>query len=126
VTEENLNTDKILNDILSGNKVADILRNPKEFPAALIEKLSLETALKYWNGQINYSDGDYIMNHLHGFWLSNENYFKKNAFAGIALECYEAFDAGEYYRENDDRSIDPAEKYTKPLIEAFLKKQQII
>jgi hypothetical protein len=37
-----------------------------------------------------------------------------------------AFDAGEYYRETDDRSIDPSEKYTRPLIEILLRKRKEI
>jgi hypothetical protein len=123
---ENINTDKILTDILSGIDIADIFKNPIEFPTELIEKLSLETALKYWKGNIDYSDGDSIMNHLYGFWLSDEKFYKNYGFSEIAWECYEAFDAGEYYREDDDKNIDPAEKYTKPLIEELLKKRQII
>lgn len=127
VIEQNSNTDKILaelsKEILSGNQVADILNNPKDFPTGLIEKLSLETALKYWNGQIDYREGDYIMNNIYAFWVSNEYYVQNCKFSEIAWECYEAFDAGEYYRENIDRRVDPAEKYTKPLVERLLKKR---
>ncbi len=129
MTEQNLNTDWILEslskEILSGNQVADILDNPKVFPTELIEKLSLETALKYWYGHIDYRDGDCIINNIYTFWVTKD-YYINYEFSDIAWECYDAFDSGEYYRENDDRSIDPAEKYTKPLIERFLKKRQQI
>jgi hypothetical protein len=126
VTEQNLNTDKILMEILIGNQLDVILNNPREFPTELIERLSLETALKYSNGQIDYSDGDLIMNHLYSFWVTNDNYCKNSRFGDIAWECFEAFDAGEFYREDDDRNIDPAEKYTRPLIEELLKNRQIL
>ena len=128
MTEKYINTDTILaklsKEILSGNQVAVILNNPQDFPTVLIEKLSLETALKYWHGQIDYEDGDCTMNNLFNFWITKE-YYENYEFSDIAWECYDAFDSGEFYRENDDRSIDPAEKYTKPLIERFLKKRQI-
>jgi hypothetical protein len=38
-------------EILSTAEIVVLLKNPKDFPKELIEKLSLETALKYWNGQ---------------------------------------------------------------------------
>ena len=128
MTEQNSNTDKILaqlsKEILSGKQVADIFDNPRDFPTGLVEKLSLETALKYWHGQIEYRDGDCIMNNIYTFWITNEYYIKNYEFSDIAWECYDAFDAGEFYRENDDRRIDPAEKYTKPLVERLLKKRK--
>jgi hypothetical protein len=113
-------------EILTGNQVADIFDNPKEFPTALIEKLSLETALKYWTGQISYHDGDCIMNNIYAFWTTNPYYVKNYPFSDIAWECYQAFDAGEFYRENDDRSIEAAETYTRPLVEKLLRKQKQI
>lgn len=128
MVEQNSNTEKILAElskgILSGNQVADILNNPIEFPTGVIEKISLETALKYWNGRINYEEGDSIINNIYTFWVTNEYYFKNYKFPDIAWECYDAFDAGEYYRENDAKSINPTEKYTKPLIEELLKRRQ--
>jgi len=130
VTRLNSNTEKILAElskaILSGNQVADILNNPKEFPTELIETLSLETGLKYWNKEMDYEYGDCIMNNIYTFWISNEYYSKYFEFPDIAWECYYAFDAGEYYREDDDRSIDPAEKYTRPLVETLLRKRKQI
>jgi hypothetical protein len=65
------------------------------------------------------------MNNIFTFWM-NEHHVKNYAFSGIAWDCYLAFDAGEYYREDDDRNINPAEEYTKPLIEELLKNRQII
>lgn len=125
VTEQNSTTDIILaklsKEILKGNHVSYILNNPIKFPTQLIEELSLETALKYWNGKMNFRDGDCIMNNLYIYWMTNECFIKNNGFSGIAWECYEAFDSGEFYRYNDERSIDPSEKYTRPLVESLLR-----
>src|SRR5439155_8287362 len=102
-------------EILNGSQISDILNNPIEFPTKLIEELSLATTLRYWNGQMTYSDADCIMNNLYIYWMTREGVDKSDGFFGIAWECYLAFDAGEFYRDNDDRSIDPPEKYTRPL-----------
>lgn len=130
MTESNSNFENILKELskeISDKKlVAHILNNPKEFPTELIEKLSLETALKYWNGKMSYEDGDCIMNNIYSFWIMNEYYFKNYGFSDIAWECYDAFDSGEYYRKEDAENIDPAEKYTKPLIEDLLRKRKKI
>ena len=128
--KENLNIEKILSELskenLSGNQVSEILNNPKEYPTELIEELSLETALKYWNGKIEYEAGDCIMNNIYTFWVTNKYYFENYGFSNAAWECYEAFDSGEYYRKEDGENIDPAEKYTKPLIGNLLRKRSII
>ncbi|MBD0332803.1 MAG: hypothetical protein ICV66_09115, partial [Chitinophagaceae bacterium] len=118
-------TEKILvglsKEILSIAEIVNLFDNSKDFPKELIEKLSLETALKYWNGQISYKDGDMIMNNLFIGCIHNENDFKNYEFPNTAWECYLAFDSGEFYRQDDDKSVDPAEKYTKPLVEVLLK-----
>lgn len=128
--EENLNIEKILNHLskenLSSIQVSEILYNPKEYPTELIEKLSFETALKYWNGKMDYEDGNCIMNNINTFWSTNKNYFNNYGFSEIAWECYDAFDSGEYNRKEDDINIDPVEKYTKPMIEDLLRKRKLI
>ena len=130
MTEQNSTIEKIFSElskkILTAKQVSDLLSNPIEFPTELIEKISLSTALKYWNREIDFRDGDCIMNNLFTFWTTNEYHLKSYGFPNIAMECYEAFDNGEFYRENDDRSIDPSEKYTRPLIENLLRKQKKI
>jgi hypothetical protein len=111
---------------LKGNQVAEILNNPIEYPTELIEKLSLETAMKFWDGKINYENGDCIMNNIYTFWVTNEHFFKNYGFSDIAWECFEAFDSGEYFRKEDKENIDLSEKYTKPLIENLLIKRKLI
>ncbi len=126
----NSNTEKILaelsKEIFKATEVSIILGNPIEFPTELIEELSLATALKYWNGKMGFEEGDCIMNNIYDFWVTNEYFCKNYGFSDIAWECFEAFDSGEYYRKDDDENIDPAEKYTKPLIEKLLRKRNLI
>jgi flagellar biosynthesis component FlhA len=40
---------KLSKELLSGKEVAELLDNPKDFPIKLVENLSIETALNYWN-----------------------------------------------------------------------------
>ena len=110
-------------EILDSDKIASVLGNPKEYPTKLIEDLSLETASKFYKKEISYLEGDYIMNNLYSFWTSNLYFFKNYSFSEVASECYEAFDAGEYYRSTDDPKLDPVNIYSKPLIEKLLKKR---
>jgi len=123
-------TEKILarlsKELLTTNKTVHLLNNPKDYPKELIEKLSIETALKYWNGEIGFDDGDRIMNNLCGSCIHNETDFVNYEFPTTAWECFLAFDAGEFYRQEDDKSVDPSEKYTKPLIAEFLRKRNLI
>lgn len=111
---------KLSIDIENSDDVFKILGEPKEYPTELIEELSLETATLYFNGDISFLEGDFIMNNLYGFW--SHFFFENFTFSKIAWECYVAFDSGEYYRTEDDSEIDPENVYTKPMIEKFLKK----
>ncbi|MFN0292670.1 hypothetical protein [Pedobacter helvus] len=120
--DQNLTAEKILNELLIGNELSNILNNPKEFPSELMEILSIIVALKFFKNEISYSDGDQIMNSVWGFWVTNDHYIENYPIPENVYECYGAFDAGEYYRTEDDATINPIEKYTRPLIEEFLKK----
>lgn len=112
---------KLSEKILDGNDIAKILGSPNDFPKDIVEKLSLKTANDYWNGKTDYENANCIMNNLHTFWVTNTNYFKNFDFGKIAWICYNAFDSGEYIRSGDDPEIDPAEKYTKPIIKKLLQ-----
>ncbi|WP_316765635.1 hypothetical protein [Pedobacter frigiditerrae] len=128
--EKNLDIENILaklsRKILRVEEVSLILNNPVDFPTELVENLALITAIRYWNNEINFEDGDCIINNVYRFWWTNDFYVGNYPFSEIAWECYEAFDAGEYPRTNDDKTIDPAEKYTRPFIEDMLKKRNLI
>ncbi|MGL1889100.1 MAG: hypothetical protein OCD76_21485 [Reichenbachiella sp.] len=109
-------------ELLSGEEVFELLGIPTKFPKELVEELSIETAVLYSNGTLNFDEADCIVNNLWGLWTTNDNYFKDSEYGDISRECYEAFDAGEYIRSTDGEDVDPELKYTKPLIEALLKK----
>ena len=130
MSEQDSNTEKILaelsKEILGSDLVSDILNNPLEFPTELIDNLCIATALKYWNREIDYHSGDCIMNNLFFFWMANASSYHDCKFPDIAWECFNAFDTGEFYRENDDRSIDPSEKYTRPVVESILRERKLI
>lgn len=120
-----LNTNDLLN-LLSKRKldvkeVHGILGNPKKFPTDLIEKISIETALKYWTNNLAFKDGDCIMNNLYFYWQLNPDNTAPENFSKISMDCYEAFDAGEYQHAQDGLEINPEQKYTKPMIAAVLK-----
>jgi len=112
---------KLSEELLSGQEVGEIFGDPKDFPTELVENISIETALNYWNGKMEFEEGDCIMNNLQGFWVTNDRFVQNFGFGKISWACYEAFDAGEYIRRTDNPDIDPAEIYTKPLIEKLLK-----
>ena len=117
LSKENLNTVAIFN----------LFKNLQDHGTQLIEKMSLELALQFWNGQISYQDGNNVMYLLLNIARKfNETNFKEYEFSDIAWECYLAFDAGEYYHIGDDKTVDPSEKYTKFLIEIILKKKKLI
>ena len=117
LSKENLNTVAIV----------DLFKNSQDHGTQLIEKMSLELALQFWNGQISYQDGNMFMYLLLDFARKfNETYFNEYEFSNIAWECYLAFDDGEYYHIGDDKTVDPSEKYTKPCIEKILKKKKLI
>lgn len=112
---------KLSQQILNSNQIAKILGNPQEYPCELIEELSKETAIRYWNGEIDFHAGDCIMNNLYSFWVTNDYFIRNFKFGEISTLCFEAFDCGEYFRPNDSKDVDPPEKYTKPLINKLLK-----
>ena len=79
-------------------------------------------AKNYLKGKCNYSYSDGVANNIHDFMMSghylNAN---NNSLADPAYSIYLAFDAGEYYRKEDDRSVEPHVKYTKAEIEQILR-----
>lgn len=83
------------------------------------DSVSLEIAQEYQAGGLSFEICDGIMNDLwpmvvEGLMLSGEHELPCPFY-----EIYEAFDAGEYHRKAD-RSDDPVELYTKPMIEELL------
>lgn len=109
--------------------ITDIFDSSVEYSIDLLDHLSLIIAIKYFNREIEFKLGDYIMNIIF-FKIfdilslnksTNPFSVSQNELPRISRECYLAFDAGEYYRDNDDKNVDPSEKYTRPLIEELLR-----
>ena len=128
---QNLIIESILFELSKENldnaTIIDLFKNSQDHGKQLIEKLSLEVALRFWNGQITYLTGDIIMNKLLNIGqIFNKILSKEYEFSTIAWECYLAFDAGEFYHEGDDSTVDPSQKYTKHYIEKVLKKSKLI
>jgi hypothetical protein len=88
VTEWNFTAERILAEsskgILSRDLIGAIFSNPAEFSKILIEKRSIATALKFWNGDISFRNGDYIINNLYIFWMASDHFVRNSEFSGIA------------------------------------------
>lgn len=72
-------------------------------------------AIEFANGELSYADGDVVMNELIHFSGCDDNPF--------ILQIYQAFDAGEFYRNDDPKGTIPWQKYTLPLIMKALAKE---
>ncbi len=80
-----------------------------------IDQFSIQLAHKYLQGELDYTFCDHAMNNVFGF-MTTKEFNQSNIIDddGPAFRIFLAFDRGEYYHSEDDRSIDPVEKYTKP------------
>ncbi|MGU7813163.1 hypothetical protein [Burkholderia sp. AW49-1] len=82
---------------------------PERFDA-----IAIKLACGYHYGQLSYGFCDGAVNLLAGR-LYSDVLVDRDTWPHLFWEIYLAFDAGEYYRSGE-RNIDPAEKYTRPLI----------
>jgi hypothetical protein len=69
---------------------------------------SKHVAEEFSRGEMSYADGDAAMNRLFGVAGID--------LSGFAMDIYEAFDAGEFFRENDPAGTIPWQKYTLPYV----------
>ncbi|MCJ9430508.1 hypothetical protein [Kordiimonas marina] len=86
----------------------------------IFETLAKRVAIAYHDQKIGYEQGDSIMNYL---WLECLSEMTKGHLEDIPpvlMEMYEAFDAGEFYR-TDDQSDDPVKEHTDPAIARFVE-----
>lgn len=108
--------DDIFNKVIHDDKsIFDVLKEPKEFPLDLIDKLSIEVAIGYWNKNMHFEDADIFMNEVFSFWL--DNFSENTELSGIVMDCYLAFEEGEFKR--------PSERYTRPLIKEYIEKYNL-
>ena len=76
----------------------------------------------YLSGSVDYSYADGVANNIHDFMMTDQYLdSNNNTLSDPAYSIYLAFDAGEYYRKEDDKSIEPHIKYTNPELEAILR-----
>ncbi|WP_233081907.1 hypothetical protein [Rheinheimera soli] len=80
------------------------------------------TATQYYEKKIDYPFADAVANNVYGFMVSDHYLgLTGNSLSEPAYSVYLAFDSGEYFHQNDDRSIEPELKYTRPEIERILR-----
>jgi len=84
-----------------------------EFRQAL-DAIAVNVGQRFLEGRLTYEDGDEIMNTLWAFAL------QRDEIPETMYAVYEAFDAGEYFREKDGRDSDPVERYTRPALAKLL------
>lgn len=84
--------------------------------SALYDAIALKLALGFQRRTVEFAFCDQVVNDLHAV-ISVRNEARPELFWSVFL----AFDAGEFYRD-DDRSIDPVEAFTRPQIAAILRK----
>ena len=77
------------------------------------DAIAIHLARGYADKSLTYEFCDSAMNFIMG--LATYDVPK------LAWSVYSAFDEGEYYHDKDSLDIDPAEKYTRPLIESILR-----
>lgn len=79
-----------------------------------LDIIAVSIGKRFLDGTLAYEDGDEIMNTVWSFALRRDE-IPKTMYA-----IYEAFDAGEYFRESDSEDVDPVEKYTRPALSKLL------
>lgn len=77
------------------------------------DALALHLATGYAENTLTYEFCDSAINFVMGL--------TAYSVPDLAWSVYSAFDEGEFHHDNDSRDTDPAEKYTRPLIEKILK-----
>ena len=89
--------------------------------ADLLDELSYDVAFRYSANEIDFKVANAVMNALWAVCVSEEFWVDHDrAIPPATNAVYLAFDAGEYFREQDRPDTDPEIKYTRPLIDAFL------
>jgi hypothetical protein len=81
----------------------------------LLDAIALALARGYDHGELSFSQCDLIVNYLDSCALGSEVRVQ-DLFRAV----YNAFDAGEYYHD-DDRTRDPEQQYTRPRISEVLR-----
>jgi len=90
-------------------------------PAALLDALSTHIAVQYHRKEFSYEFGDRVMNAVWSMVCSKEFLaLNDRTIPEVTQQVFLAFDEGEYVHSRDPAAVDPVEKYTDPLIRAFV------
>jgi hypothetical protein len=92
---------------------ADVQRWSKSFGVSrsdLFDQMALYLARGFYSSELTFAFCDVVINDLHGV-IS----IAKEERPDLFWEVFLAFDSGEFY-PNNDRSKDPVEVYTRPMI----------
>lgn len=90
----------------------------------LLDDLSYFVASQYSLGKMDFEEGGVVMNALWAVCFSEEFWADHDRTIPCATSAvYLPFHGGEYYRKSDPPDTDPEIKYTRPLIEVFLARQ---
>jgi hypothetical protein len=84
----------------------------------LLDGLALALARDYDEGELSFSQCDLIVNFLYSCAMCSES-----APPDLFLAVFYAFDAGEFYHDND-RTKDPEQQYTRPGIREVLRQAE--
>ncbi len=74
-------------------------------------------AEEFAHGEMSYADGDVAMNQL--------STIMDIDLRGFPLDIYQAFDAGEFYRDDDPKNTIPWQKYTLPAVMEALVREEL-
>jgi hypothetical protein len=90
-----------------------------ESPKEVTNRISLTIARRFDANEMSFDDADAVMNELWRFMVA---YIFPHPDEGLwqpAYDLYDAFDRGDY---NQDQSVDPVERYTRPWVKAILQR----
>lgn len=88
-----------------------------------LDKISIEIALQYSEGQLSFEEADMAVNGIWSF-ICSEEFLDSNdrMIPEITKAVFEAFDQGEFWHKGDAENEDPEVKYTKPLVQQIIFK----
>jgi hypothetical protein len=87
----------------------------------LYNAIAHHLAFAFIEGELSFEFCDAVINDLNGIVMRGLTANANAPLPPLFWETYLAFDAGEFY-PNNDRSIDPVERFTRPQLTQILQK----
>jgi hypothetical protein len=91
-------------------------------PNAFFDLFARRIAHEYDSERLSFEVADCAMNSLSAYCLSQYDV----DLPCFAQEVYCAFDQGEFRHQDDDESVDPETKYTRPTIRSLVIRDRIL